>query len=359
MSSSISDAHAVDKGEVELSLCTFCGAICNEGYDPNKVSFQEYDFSNDHSPLFAKYQEELIKELVERHDIRNKVVLEIGSGEGVFLKAICKVGQNRGIGIDPGFDVKDEKKLDCSFIKDFYSPESVNLKPDIVFCRHVLNVISDQKGLLQTLRNNLDDCPETVVYIEVPDAMHTFRNQVFWNVSYEHRFWFIAASLRFLLESCGFEVMDVRNRWHDEFLSIEARPTGKVKGTEGIKDSERRDLLDTCFSFQDAFRVLKDSYDEKINVLRRDSKKVVAWGAGARAVTFFNLCKLNGLIPAVVDINTLRQGKYLPGSAQPIIAPGDIPTYDPDVVVITNPTYADEIMDSVKKMGFNPDFWVL
>ncbi len=73
----------------------------------------------------------------------------------------------------------------------------------------------------------------------------------------------------------------------------------------------------------------------------------------------FNLFDLKKVVPFIVDINIKRQGKYLPGSGQAIVSPEFVAEYQPDLIIITNPTYAKEITTHVRKLGVDPDFWIL
>lgn len=100
-------------------------------------------------------------------------------------------------------------------------------------------------------------------------------------------------------------------------------------------------------------------YGNKIEELKSKNQRVAAWGAGARAVTFFNLFDCTALVPFIVDINSRRHEKFLPGSGQKIISPDKLLDFSPDLVIITNPTYADEIKLQVAGLGLNPKFWVL
>ena len=44
-------------------------------------------------------------------------------------------------------------------------------------------------------------------------------------------------------------------------------------------------------------------------------------------------------IEYVVDINTFRQGKFMPGTGQEIVAPAFLAQYRPDLVIAMNPMY--------------------
>ena len=362
MSSTREEAFHVPKGEVTLSFCLNCGAIRNEAYESEKISFSEYDFSNDFSQKFSNYIDKVTSELVERHALSAKSILDVGCGNGDFLQRICQKGGNRGVGIDPGFDHSEgviDPNVDVQFIQDVYSDTYADLKPDFIACRHVLNVIDDQVALVNLLRKNINDTAATTLYFEVPNMLYTFREKIIWNVTYENRAWYTIDTLEYLLRKCGFATSQPCLRWHDEFISIEARPMNEPRTMSLPSQKVIAEVNAVLKEFTRDYHLKKEEYRLGIDTIRKEGGKTVAWGAGARAVTFFNIFGISNEIPMIVDININRQGKFLPGTAQQIISPRELSDIQPDKVVITNPTYADEIVSSVKEMGLNPDFWVL
>lgn len=362
MCSTLEAAENVVKGEIDLHFCNNCGFIGNKGHDKEKVRFEDYDFSNDQSPTFRAFVNDLIERLTTTHHLKNKTVLDIGCGDGVFLEGLSKKGNNYGIGIDPGFDHSKRKPangIQLKYIQDHYSEKYSFLKPDFVACRHVLNVLSDQTGFIKMLRKNLENLPETIVYFEVPNALHTFEDKVIWNVAYEHGAWFTRDSLTYLFESCGFEVINLSECWNDEFLGIEVRPKPHNETSYRPKSQNIKSLAKTIQNFSEDFQELKGKSEKRIEKIQSQHIKTIAWGAGARAVTFFNLFNVKTEVPFIIDINSKRHDKYLPGSGQQIVAPEFIQNYQPDLVIITNPTYEEEIKTHVFNLGIQPDFWVL
>lgn len=350
------------KGSIYLRFCKSCGYVGNEGHEPEKISFDDYDFSNDHSPLYAKFTEDLCDRLIEQYDLQGKTILDIGCGDGYFLKTICERSNSKGIGIDPGFDYSNKEipeGLDINFIRDYYSEDYKDLKVDFIACRLMISLPSDPLSFIKMLRKNLEGQPDTVVYFDIPNVHYTFAEKVIWNVVYEARSWFSKESLTYLMENCGFEVQNVDLCWHDEYLSIEVKPTLEI-GQAKLPSKENIDhLSDTVAHFSEDFQVLMDESKQKIATIQKEGKTTIAWGAGARAVTFFNLFDLKKEVPFIVDINVNRHGKYLPGSAQKIVHPEFVIEYKPDLVIITNPTYEAEITAHIKSMGLEPEFWVL
>ena len=79
------------------------------------------------------------------------------------------------------------------------------------------------------------------------------------------------------------------------------------------------------------------------------NKRVVAWGAGSKGVTFLNILETKDQIPYIVDINPRKKGMFVAGSGQEIIDPDSLADFKPDIVILMNPIYKDEI--SVKMVG--------
>jgi hypothetical protein len=57
----------------------------------------------------------------------------------------------------------------------------------------------------------------------------------------------------------------------------------------------------------------------------------------------------------VVDINPRKQGRYLAGGGQQIVAPEFLRDYRPDVVIIMNPIYIGEIRQIMQSLGLHAE----
>ena len=68
-----------------------------------------------------------------------------------------------------------------------------------------------------------------------------------------------------------------------------------------------------------------------------------------------NLLKIGDVIPYIIDINPNKHGKYIAGTGQKIVPPDFVKEYKPDVVIIMNPVYKDEIKQNINQMGYDPE----
>jgi hypothetical protein len=109
--------------------------------------------------------------------------------------------------------------------------------------------------------------------------------------------------------------------------------------------------------FARRFRAKRAEWQQRLGELRRAGRRSVVWGGGAKAVSFLNLLEIGDQIEYVVDINPGKQGSYLAGSGQEIVAPQFLREYRPDVVIVMNRVYQREIEQQLS--GLSPSTRVL
>lgn len=336
------------KGDIRLAFCSNCGGISNTVFDPYRLGYsQDYENSLHYSPRFQQYATNLAQRLVKKHDLHRKTIVEIGCGKGDFLVSLCELGDNKGIGFDNSYVERDEHlNRHVTFIQDFYSEKYAHYRADFVCCRQVLEHVQRPNDLLLPLKKALG---EGTAFFEVPNALYTFENMMVWDIIYEHCTYFTPVSLAYTFAVAGFETSEVREEFAGQFMSI-----------EGVRcDGERRAIADstavqslhqTIETFASRFAQQQSQWRSSLEAMFSAGKKVVIWGSGSKGVTFLNLLKLKKIHYAV-DINPRKQGKYIPGGGQAIVAPEQMRDYRPDVVIVMNPLYKQEIEQSLIALG--------
>ncbi len=88
---------------------------------------------------------------------------------------------------------------------------------------------------------------------------------------------------------------------------------------------------------------------------QRDGRRVAVWGSGSKAVSYLTTLGLGEEIVAVVDINPHKWGRFLAGSGHEIVSPDRLRELRPDVVVIMNPIYTEEIRADLESRGLAPE----
>ncbi len=350
------EALAVPRGDIRLAYAPKTGLITNVAFDPQRMAYgAQYENSLHFSPRFQAYADELVVGLVARHDLRGKTVLEIACGQGDFLKALCEAAGARGVGFDPAHDPADAA---CSpsveYIQDYYGSAYADRRADLICCRHALEHILDPVRFLQELRRTVGDRPETVVFFEVPNGLYTLREMGIWDLIYEHCTYFVPDSLRRCFELAGFEVLEVREVYEGQFLTLEARPAAgvaAVSATEGDLPQVARDVA----AFSAAYAEKVAEWRQRLADLRSAGRSAVVWGSGSKGVTFLNILQPGETVPHVVDINPRKQGRYVAGTGQAIVAPEALRTLQPSVVVVMNGIYRNEIGATLQGLGLSPE----
>ena len=83
---------------------------------------------------------------------------------------------------------------------------------------------------------------------------------------------------------------------------------------------------------------------------------MVIWGAGSKGVAFLTTLGFGvEFVEFAVDINPHRAGFFMPGTGQRIIGPGDLLEHEPDVVIIMNPVYEQEIKSELGRLDISPE----
>ncbi|MFT4398374.1 class I SAM-dependent methyltransferase [Gordonia lacunae] len=103
-----------------------------------------------------------------------------------------------------------------------------------------------------------------------------------------------------------------------------------------------------------SLRALGEASDRRTRILARwarrqaaQGKTVYAYGASSRAVSLFAQSGLTReVMRGVADVAHAKQGRRMPGTDIPIIAPEDLVRADPDAVLLTVPDLYDEVCRS-------------
>jgi len=352
-------ARDCPRGDVQLRFCARCGFIANVAFDPERVDYElRYDNALHFSSVFRDYEKALAERLVARYGLHRAHIVEIGCGSGHFLGLLCSLVEGRGVGFDPSHDPATADPLvgdTVQVVRDYYSERYADQPADLVCCRHVLEHLPDPCGFLAGLRRTLERSPETVLHFEVPNAFLALRELSIWDVIYEHCLYFVPDSLAYLFRRSGFEVLDVHEAFGGQFVGLEARPrAGPPPSSASLPSPDLGSLEQLVVRFSEHFRERRDRWRDELASLRAAGRRVVAWGGGAKAVSFLHLLDADGVVDRVVDVNPGKQGSYIAGGGQPIVAPESLCEEAPDVVIVMNPMYFDEIRGQLHRLGISP-----
>jgi len=345
-------------GDLELAFCNDCGFIMNVAFDRSVHDYSaRYEETQQFSPRFQGFARDLAQRWIDRYDLHGRHCFEIGCGKGSFLEELCTLGPNRGTGIDPSFRAdRVEANADVTFVADFYDERYGAIDADAVICRHTLEHIPDVYDFMETVRAGIGDALETVVLWEVPDVTRVLADTAFWDVYYEHCSYFGSGSLEALFARTGFEVIECFTDFDDQYLVLEARPAVAPITSLPRRQSVagHQDLRELTRGFAAAVEGRVQAWRNDLDEARGRGERVVIWGAGSKGVSYLTALRLGDEIECAVDVNPHKAGKYMAGTGHLIVGPESLVEREPDVVVVMNPIYRDEIAQELDELGLHP-----
>jgi len=347
------DAINCTKGSIDLALCGKCGLIFNCRYEPDMLDYNaRYDNSLSYSPTFRNYAKSLAQDLIARHGLHSKRIIDIGSGKGEFLRLLCREGNNEGVGYDPSYSGNGNtgEIEGLRFVQDYYGEKYASESADFICCRHVLEHIPEPLAFLRGLRSTLRHRGEIAVYFETPNGQSVFSGPGLWDIIYPHVSYFTEDSLRAIFEQSGFTVLRTGISFSNQFVFVEARVGGNQPETNGTAATQTRRMVK---EFETMFQQTVDDWSHFLRSARRNGQRVAFWGAGAKGVTFLNVVPEARNVEFVIDLNNRKQGMYVPGTGQQIAGPSILKDTPLDYVISLNPVYEPEITAMLESMGTN------
>lgn len=345
----VEEAKAATVGDIDLVQCATCAMIVNAGFDPERLRYSPgYENSLHHSATFQAWAGGLARRLVETYDLEGGTAVELGCGGGGFLELLCAAGISDAIGYDPSYAGASARVSGGGRIRihtDSLRPGDA-LRADLAVCRHVLEHLHDPAAVVELLGSV---APSGVLYVEVPDAATMLRDGGVYDVIYEHYGYFGAPALRALLERGGLRILDVRQEFGAQYLAAEARAGDGEAPHRSADEVEALRVL--AAGFAERATIALDGWAVHLDRLRRQGRDVVVWGAGSKGITFVNLVEGGAGVSRLVDLNPRKRGRFVPVTAQPVVAPEDLLTNRPDVVVVMNPLYRAEVEAALGELG--------
>lgn len=342
------DARQVYLGDIRLHQCRSCGLIFNAAFCPWDVTYgPQYEETQHYSAGYSCFEEELVQEIVRTCELRNGVVVDIGCGKGEFLRRLCRVGSNRGIGIDPSARPERLPKGELSQIRleqRFYVPGEQLSKADLVCLKMTLEHLAEPyhflKGLCVSLAENA-----VPLFVQVPNAAEVLESGAFWDVYYEHCNYFTTSSLRSLIQRAGFSIERVWTVFNNQYICMIAHPVGvDLNGAVPEPSLEANVFSDYGKLAESRLEYWRETFDRCL----ADGIAIWLWGGGSKAVSFVSAFGEHPALKGAIDINPYKQGTYLSGSGLPICGPDILRGRRDVLIVVLNPNYIEEVVGELK-----------
>jgi SAM-dependent methyltransferase len=348
-------ARAMQRGEIALVSCSGCGFVWNAAFDPSLVVYDvDYESDQSQSETFLSHMNAIADRVLAALPGEGAAILEIGCGQGAFLKLLAQRAPSRQIvlhGIDPSYrgGVSSSDAVIWRRVMDDDFIAGMNLKYEIIIARHVIEHIPDPVRFFSLIRRAFAARnPPVRLLLETPSFEWIAKNRVLQDVFYEHVNYFTADTLSRALSRGGFHRVEICHVFDGQYLWASALAAGEDRCPS--EDGK----IDDALQLANAYGTSVGSEFARWQELLGDRTKTAVWGAGAKGVTFAQLIDPHRLwIDCLIDLNPKKQGTFAPGSGHPIIAPSQAARRDIRRIVVMNPNYAGEVRAYLDEMGWN------
>ena len=368
-----SNAYLTQKGltqpEVYLPLkvmvCELCWLVQTEDYATRDLLFTpDYAYFSSTSKSWLLHAKDYVDRISAELCLNGSSnVIEVASNDGYLLKNFVTAGIPC-TGIEPASAAADEaESLGIPVIREFFG-ESLGNKlaragqqADLIVGNNVYAHVPDINDFTKGLKAALK--PGGTITLEFPHLMQLLRHAQFDTIYHEHFSYLSLTTVSRIFEIAGLRVWNVEvlpthggslrvfgcHSEDDREVLSAVREMKKEEISNGLQD------LQTYATFQNRAGIIKDDLVRFLIDKKRNGEIVVGYGAAAKGNTLLNFAGVKpDLLPFVCDAAKIKQGKFLPGSHIPILAPETLSDIDADFLLIFPWNIFEEVKDELASL---------
>ncbi len=346
---------------LKIKVCDQCWLVQTEDYTQADALFSpEYAYLSSTSTGWlahaAKYAEKMTQQL---QLTQSSFVIEVASNDGYLLKNFVAAGIPC-LGIEPTARTAAAAEAQgIPVMREFFGEQlgeqlaGEGRQADLIAGNNVYAHVPDINDFTRGIRAALK--PGGTITLEFPHLMRLIEHTQFDTVYHEHFSYLSLYTVNRIFAAAGLHVWDIEELpTHGGSLRVygcHAKDARKTKPAVNamLAEEEQRGLqtLAVYQSFQASANRVKNDLLAFLIEQERAGKEVAAYGAAAKGNTLMNYAGVKSdLVSFVCDAAASKQGKFMPGSHVPILAPEELQQRKPDYILILPWNIADEVVKS-------------
>ncbi len=334
------------KFELIVYVCEKCWLVQTKQVTDKKVFFNDkYPYYSSISKTWLSHCELFVKNVIKKFKLNTfSNVIEIASNDGYLLQYFKKK-KIPCFGIEPTKNTSNMCiRKGIPVIQKFFSfklSKEIKKKADLVICNNVLAHVPNLIDFVKGLESLIND--KGIITIEFPHIKNLIEKVQFDTIYHEHYFYFSIICLRKIFDRYNLKIFDVEKiETHGGSLRVylckKSNSRMVTKKLQNILYEEKKfglDKIKTYLKFKNKVINLKQKSLKFINKCKINKKKIHAYGAAAKGITFINYLGIKRRdINYVYDSSKFKINKFLPASHIPIITPKNIQKEKPNYILI-------------------------
>jgi len=322
----------------------------------------DYVYFSSFSSSWLEHARRYVAAMTERFSLdAGSHVVEIASNDGYLLQYFVQASIPC-LGIEPTANTAAAaRKIGVESRELFFGCDTAKQlaaegrQADLLLGNNVLAHVPDINDFVGGMPLLLK--PQGVITLEFPHLLRLMEQNQFDTLYHEHYSYLSLTALMPIFQRAGLRFFDVEHlSTHGGSLRVYAchqDSAHRDSGSVAACLSQERDagLMDAKVyaAFNEKVRATKRALLEFLIAAKREGRSIAAYGAAAKGNTLLNYCGIGkDFIDYVVDKNPVKQGRLLPGSRIPVLAPDAVARTKPDYLIVLPWNIKDEVIDQMR-----------
>ena len=321
-----------------------------------------YPYRSSISKTMKKSFKDLSK--IIKKKFKSEKILEIGCNDGVFLENFDK---KKTVGIEPCKNIaRLSKKKNLNVLSEYWTKKLSNKikkkygKFDIIFSANTITHIKNYDEVFNSVNNVLSD--NGVFIIQDPSLLKLIKKNAYDQFYNEHIYVFSYLSLARIIKKHNLEIFNLENikdhggsiRYYIKKKQANYKINKSIRIQNKIEIKNGLHKFSTYKKFRNRVILSRKKLIGLFNKINKKNKRIIGYGATAKAVTVLNYCQINHKnIKYFVDTTPEKQGKFMPGVKIPVKKYSKLLKKKVDYVFLGAWNFKNEIFKKEKKFLLN------
>jgi SAM-dependent methyltransferase len=344
-----------------LVFCTSCSLVqIRETVRPDILFGDDYPYYSSVSPALLSHFSASVNEILDRRSLGpQSLIVELASNDGYLLQNYVSHGIPV-LGIDPApGPASVAQSRGVSTRVDFFTRELAKtlslegVQADIIHANNVIAHVADSNGFVAGIAEILK--PDGEAVIECPYVGDLIDNCEFDTIYHQHLCYFSLHSLQALCARHGLFINHVtKTSIHGGsirvFMHKHNSPDRSVEKL--LMEEAQSGMLSENYykSFAKQISLLTGNLSTLVKEIIDQGHTIAGYGAAAKACTLLSYAGIDqNTLPYIVDRNSFKHGRFMPGSRIPIKPVEWLQENPPDYLLLLSWNFANEIMQQLSE----------